>query len=567
MSIIGSLPYTFVNGQTADATQVNADFNTIVNNVNSNAANAGANTNITSLGGLTTPIAPTAGGSTQYIGGVATGTGNAIVVASTIPSNFALTAGNTITFVGANINTGATTLDVNTLGAITLQKPTPSGLGNLQIGDIIPGAVFFCYYNGTTFEVVNVIYEPVQGYSSTSFDLDFSNFLENIVCTAAQTIILPQTATLANYFACQINAQGGAVTLAPFTGDIIQGGVASANFIIPQGKTCELYTDAAGKWLLNDLPTIFSATTTGASYTYTLGDNGNRRARSNSTSAMTDALPGTVAGVLPNGWYSYIYNADASATITLTPASGATIDGGSSITIAAGRSALVSSDGSNYFTLANTTAAATNVAAGTPLTSSQTWTSPANTTSATVFKITLTAPGGGGGGTAGGTVAAGGGGGGTCILYKSGVAASTGYVYTQGTTGAGGASGANDGTAGGNSSFVIAGTTMNANGGGAGTHNGLGGVGGTASNGSINTGGGNGGNGLNSNSSIPGGMGGNSIWGGAGGGGGPGAGLNAGTNALGYGSGGGGAGNIGGSNPTTGGNGFQGILLIERLSG
>lgn len=55
MAIITTpLPYVFSNGTTADATQVNADLNQIVNNVNANAAANGANADITSLSALTT---------------------------------------------------------------------------------------------------------------------------------------------------------------------------------------------------------------------------------------------------------------------------------------------------------------------------------------------------------------------------------------------------------------------------------------------------------------------------------------------------------------------------------
>ena len=63
MSIIGALPFNLQNGQTADATQVMANFNEIVNDTNSNAAAAGANSDITSLSGLTTPLSVTQGGS------------------------------------------------------------------------------------------------------------------------------------------------------------------------------------------------------------------------------------------------------------------------------------------------------------------------------------------------------------------------------------------------------------------------------------------------------------------------------------------------------------------------
>jgi hypothetical protein len=55
MSIITTpLPYIFSNGTTADATQVNADLNQIVGNVNANAAASGANADITSMSQLAT---------------------------------------------------------------------------------------------------------------------------------------------------------------------------------------------------------------------------------------------------------------------------------------------------------------------------------------------------------------------------------------------------------------------------------------------------------------------------------------------------------------------------------
>lgn len=54
--------YTLTNGQTADATQVMANFNTLLTCANGSLAHSGANTDITSLGGLTTPISVAQGG-------------------------------------------------------------------------------------------------------------------------------------------------------------------------------------------------------------------------------------------------------------------------------------------------------------------------------------------------------------------------------------------------------------------------------------------------------------------------------------------------------------------------
>jgi microcystin-dependent protein len=61
-SIVGSLPYDLTNGTTADATQVMANYNTIVTDVNANGAESGANSSITSLSGLTTPLSVGQGG-------------------------------------------------------------------------------------------------------------------------------------------------------------------------------------------------------------------------------------------------------------------------------------------------------------------------------------------------------------------------------------------------------------------------------------------------------------------------------------------------------------------------
>lgn len=202
--------------------------------------------------------------------------------------------------------------------------------------------------------------------------------------------------------------------------------------------------------------------------------------------------------------------------------------------------------------------------------SSGPWVAPSDTTSSTVFKVTMTAPGGGGAGTAGTHGSGGGGAGATSILYISGVAASSSNSYTQGAVGTGGASGDNNGTAGGNSSFTIGGTTITANGGGGGNGasglgNHTGGAGGVAANGSVNTNGGDGGGGDGSNVDLDGGLGGSSFWGGGGAGGLQDASINP-RPGVAYGSGGGGGGGSAGQ-AQAGGDGAPGILVIERISG
>lgn len=60
-----SNPFTLTNGQNADATQVMANFNNLLNCANLNLAHNAANSDITSLSGLTTPLSVGQGGTGQ----------------------------------------------------------------------------------------------------------------------------------------------------------------------------------------------------------------------------------------------------------------------------------------------------------------------------------------------------------------------------------------------------------------------------------------------------------------------------------------------------------------------
>jgi hypothetical protein len=151
MTIINALPFLLLNGTTADATQVDANFNEIVNDVNSNAAHNGVNTDITALPGLTTPLTPTQGGSSVYVGGISTGSANAQVVSGPIPLGFSLIRGNRVVFLAGFTNTGALTLNVNATGAIAVNKFSPSGTTPLSGGEIFGGTYVEVMYDGSAF--------------------------------------------------------------------------------------------------------------------------------------------------------------------------------------------------------------------------------------------------------------------------------------------------------------------------------------------------------------------------------------------------------------------------------
>lgn len=62
MTIVPVPPFTLANGEVADATQLMANLNSAVQNVNANAAHNGVNNDITALTALTVPLSPAQGG-------------------------------------------------------------------------------------------------------------------------------------------------------------------------------------------------------------------------------------------------------------------------------------------------------------------------------------------------------------------------------------------------------------------------------------------------------------------------------------------------------------------------
>jgi len=149
-----SVPFQLQNNTVADATQVMANYNALITCLG-NAASAGANNDITSLNALSTPIPLSEGGSTIYIGGTSTGSANAQLIASTTPTGFSLTAGKRVTFIAGFSNTGATTLNVNSLGAINLYRRTQLGISSVVGGELVVGQLVEAVYDGSQFQLLN----------------------------------------------------------------------------------------------------------------------------------------------------------------------------------------------------------------------------------------------------------------------------------------------------------------------------------------------------------------------------------------------------------------------------
>lgn len=150
-TIVGSLPYTLTNGATADASQVMANYNKIITDVNANAAHNGVNADITALTALSTPITIAQGGTTWYNGGTSTGSANAHTVASVVPTGMTLAAGQGICFNSGFTNTGPTTLVANGLTAKNVFRQSPSGNQALTGGEMVASSFTCAQYDGTQY--------------------------------------------------------------------------------------------------------------------------------------------------------------------------------------------------------------------------------------------------------------------------------------------------------------------------------------------------------------------------------------------------------------------------------
>jgi hypothetical protein len=172
-----SYPYTLTNGSTADANQVMSNFNSILSCGNNNLAHNGANSDITSLSGLTTAITIGQGGTGQTTASSAltalgaldqpmariyasdTGSANAYAVAPS-PAFTSYAAGMNVYMKVAHTNTGASTVNVNSLGTKNIFKQGTSGPTALTASpsaELEANMVVDLVYDGTEFQIVGPI--------------------------------------------------------------------------------------------------------------------------------------------------------------------------------------------------------------------------------------------------------------------------------------------------------------------------------------------------------------------------------------------------------------------------
>lgn len=247
--IVGALPFQLQNGTTADATQVMADFNKILNDVNTNAAKNGVNTDITALTALSTPITPAQGGTTIYFASTSGGTANAQTVASPTPLGFTLAVGKRVTFIAGFTNTSAMQLNVNSTGLTNVFRQTPAGPVALIGGEVVAGNYIEAVYDGTRY----VLYTPAitPGYtnqttlaSATTTDLGTISS-HNVSVTGTTTITSFGSTALTAYPIYRVKFTGILTLTHNATSLILPG---SANIVTAAGDNLVAQYLGSGNW-------------------------------------------------------------------------------------------------------------------------------------------------------------------------------------------------------------------------------------------------------------------------------------------------------------------------------
>ena len=108
---------------------------------------------------------------------------------------------------------------------------------------------------------------------STNQTLTPSITNKTFLCTAALTITVPNSFTLASTWINQVNAIGGSVAIAIYSGDKINFGTTGAGITIPRGYMAQLSTDISGNIFVEMYPAQLGVGTVASATTIDLGLN------------------------------------------------------------------------------------------------------------------------------------------------------------------------------------------------------------------------------------------------------------------------------------------------------
>jgi hypothetical protein len=454
--IVGTLPFQLQNGTTADATQVMADFNKILNDVNINAAKNGVNTDITALNALVTPLTPAQGGTTVYFASTSAGSANAQTVASPSPVGFTLTVGKRVVFLAGFTNTGALTLNVNSTGATNVFRYTPAGPVALIGGEVVANNYIEAIYDGTRFllytNAAATVYGPETTLASAATTDLGTISSHNIQVTGVVTITAFGSSAIVTYPTYRLRFAGiltlthnGTSLILPGAANIVTaaGDSAVAQYLGSGNWQVISYTKASGAAVATAVPTRQAFLSGSGTYTTPanvryirlrmVGGGGGGGGANNSAASTSGNQSTFNAGAISAG-------GGAATSATVAGGAGGSASGGNVFNIPGG---------SGQAPLASA-----NQAGGQGGSSCLGGGGGGGLGNNTGLTAATNSGGGGGGGGALGAVSAGGGGGaGGCVEHVFAPPAAS-YTYVVGTGGAG-AAGTTGGAGGAGAAGII----------------------------------------------------------------------------------------------------------------
>jgi hypothetical protein len=153
-----------------------------------------------------------------------TGSANAYVAAPS-PALTALTTGSWLALKANHTNTGAATLNVNSLGAVAIRKQTDTAL---EAGDIRSGQVFWVTYDGTYWQLTSPeglarkTYGEAAG-TTNAYTLTLTDIVTTLAALTGRVLLFKANA--ANTGACTLNVNSlGATSIKKLDGTDPSGG-------------------------------------------------------------------------------------------------------------------------------------------------------------------------------------------------------------------------------------------------------------------------------------------------------------------------------------------------------
>jgi hypothetical protein len=264
-----------------------------------------------------------------------TGSTNAYAI-TTSPVTSSIPVGTVFSFEAGHANTGASTLNVDGIGAITIKKNGGTGASvgtDLAARDIAAGQIISVAYDGTNFQIQSTLGNaPSGGGSGTPGGADTQIQLNKAGTFGAEPGFGVDNSTSPTLLSVPWNhLRLGATNYDDFNTTALTGNrittVPDANTVLPQPLAATARTVVTGlDGTAGALSTIMQGectdTQTGTSYTIPSTDFGCIVVGSNA-SAQSYSLPQAGSGGFGSGFYFVLQNDGAvgQGTITLTPSS------------------------------------------------------------------------------------------------------------------------------------------------------------------------------------------------------------------------------------------------------